>query len=376
MTEGNSRNLSRTARACSYSNGSRYSTVPVEKSYPRPPLYKMAGGSAPSRRAYGSADDHILPVARHTRTPCCCAARTAASVRGVISRLDVTSVPSRSVTSRRYVIEWRLRRKNGTGGHPRISDPGSQRSYRRLRQRQRNAQVCLHRSIAGLHELGRLVAIVCGHGDRALTQAGVDELAIVREVSPLLFKGHLETVDGLDLGAGPRGEPRALELLGDNGFVLAVDLDPLIGKQPARVRHAGQRGDHAGCKAQHDHKPVCLRVNALASPRLQFLDLAEQKPAHVTQVHRSLVQVAPGHRRIPRPRRLFQLPAIVLQLGQQRGDAAFLDQPVRKPVHVSEPSVEPELVESAGAPRGRADLRGTEQGGRHGLFREHVHTRR
>src|SRR5713101_4289055 len=115
MTEGNSRNISRTTRACSYFSGSRYSTVPVEKSYTRPPLYKMAGGSAPSRRAYGSADDHILPVARHTRTPCCCAARTAASVRGVISRLDVTSVPSRSVTNRRYVIGGRLQTYNGAG---------------------------------------------------------------------------------------------------------------------------------------------------------------------------------------------------------------------------------------------------------------------
>src|SRR5437667_6119106 len=91
-------------------------------------------------------------------------------------------------------------------------------------------------------------------------------------------------------------------------------------------------------------------------------------------MHGRLVQVPAGHRRVGGPGRLLQFSPVVLQLGQQRGDAPFVNHLLRKPVHVGEAPVETQLVQSARMSGGLADLPCLGQRRRHRLLREDVHT--
>src|SRR5262245_489065 len=90
----------------------------------------MAGGSAPSARIQGSADRHIRPVATHTRTPFAWAAATARRTPGVMPSFRERTVPSRSPTTRRYLMRsarfptswhgaaWHMGEGNAGRGHP------------------------------------------------------------------------------------------------------------------------------------------------------------------------------------------------------------------------------------------------------------------
>ncbi len=63
----------------------------------------------------------------------------------------------------------------------------------------------------------------------------------------------------------------------------------------------------------------------------------------------------------------------MFQLCGERDDVAFVDLCLGKPVHVREPAIEPDLVDSLRALRRLVNPPRIRESGRHGLFGEDVH---
>src|SRR3990170_4252156 len=135
-----------------------------------------------------------------------------------------------------------------------------------LRQRKCDQAVLTNRLITCLHQLRGAIAVLDGHGGGTLAERGVDEQVIFGHVPPLLLEGHVEAVERLDLIAHAGTEPGALQLLGDDRLMCAVDLHPFVGEEPGGVSNAGHRRDDAAVEAeQHDER------GCFSSPRLCFI---------------------------------------------------------------------------------------------------------
>src|SRR5207302_975326 len=314
-----------------------------------PPLYAMVGGSAPTVSTNRRVDSGRRPVARQTRTPRACAAVIARTTPGGTTLSPATSVPSMSSTRSRY--------GGGSGKGQRHLGPAA------------------GAPVARFHELGRPQAVLGRHGRRRSAENGVEELAILQPVPPLLLHGELEEVPGRDLAPDPGAHAHPFHPLRHDGLVGAEELDPLEREDPGRVRARVKGHERAGGAPEDGRKPVRLLIGGGPGAAEDRGDLPQEEPAHIEEVNRGLVQEPSGQRGGAHPRGRLQLPPVHLHVRHRRPELLRRDQRAHERVRGRPPAVEPQLVE-ARAPRcGRGDLPRAFERGRHRLLAEDVDAR-